>query len=554
MPWQTKSWARALAGPDQSALELGCGPGHLSLALAKKGIRVTALDRSSGMIRTVQARAGQTGLAIKTLCRDWKKMPPEPGGHHLAIAACLPEAFSPSGICRMEGLAGRSCLLVMGRGSEVFPLRRQIWDQVMDQPCQCERVSPGMRGKLAGCRRPKAQALYHQPACDTGHQLPDAMDFYTAYFSMFRPRSRTGAKDPVLARAIQQVLAPFETHGRVRARGNADLAMIAWQKGTREKQAMTRIFKRFKRWAGRALYLMMVLWGISLVTFSFFALAPGDPAEIILRDRTEAPRPEQILALRQELGLDDPWPIQYLGWISRVIRLDLGKSWQTGRPVCLEILERLRATGELALAAFGLTILISSVCGSLSAVFRGRAGDRMFQTLMVGVTAMPAFWLGTVLIYLFALKWPLLPVAGRGGPTHLMLPALTLALGLAFVQANILRAELIRLFSCDPIHFARAKGLGWGMIFWRHILPAVLAPMVNLWGVTLGQLLGGAVIVESVFAWPGIGRLLVTSVMARDIPCAQGIVLFTAVIFVMVNALADHVHHRLDPRLKRRRP
>ena len=307
----------------------------------------------------------------------------------------------------------------------------------------------------------------------------------------------------------------------------------------------------WKKRAARICYLAFVLFGVSLASFFLSALAPGDPAEIILRGRAEAPGPEQIAALRKELGLDDPWPVQYLAWMQKVLCMDLGTSWVTGRPVAREIRGRLGATVELALAAFGLSVVLACACGGVGALCQNRLPDLIIQCLAFLVTAMPAFWLGVLMIYLFSMKLHLLPVAGRGGIRHLVLPALTLALGIAFVQANVLRAVLIRICSQDHIRFARARGLGWRIIFYRHILPGALAPMVTLWGVSLGQLLGGAVIVETVFAWPGIGRMLAESVMARDVPCIQSLVLLMAVAFVLVNGLADRVRHRLDPRLQR---
>ncbi|MCI5133189.1 MAG: ABC transporter permease, partial [Candidatus Electrothrix sp. EH2] len=179
----------------------------------------------------------------------------------------------------------------------------------------------------------------------------------------------------------------------------------------------------WKKKAARIGYLVFVLFGVSLASFFLSALAPGDPAEIILRDKVENPGPEQILALREELGLNDPWPIQYLAWIKRVLCMDLGQSWVTGRPVVHEIWGRLDATAELALAAFALTVVLACACGGVSALFQNRLPDILIQGLAFLATAMPAFWLGTVLIYLFSMKLYLLPVAGRGDIRHLILPA-----------------------------------------------------------------------------------------------------------------------------------
>ncbi|MFO7911724.1 MAG: ABC transporter permease [Desulfotignum sp.] len=304
------------------------------------------------------------------------------------------------------------------------------------------------------------------------------------------------------------------------------------------------MLKKIMKKAG---YMAFVLWGISLGTFALFALAPGDPAEVILQSRHESPNPQQIQALRQELGLNDPWAVRYCSWISAILAGDLGISWQTGRPVSDTILERIPATLELAGAAFLMMVLISCTCGGCAALFRHRLPDHLIQAATIIITAMPAFWLGILLMYSFSLKLSLLPTTGRGTASHLILPALTLAAGVAMLQASVLRTSLVRIMGLDHIRFAAAKGLGKRMIFIRHMLPAALVPMVILWGISLGQLAGGAVIVESVFAWPGIGRLTVDAVLARDIPTAQALILMLSFVFVVVNTLVDAVHRKLDP-------
>jgi peptide/nickel transport system permease protein len=294
-------------------------------------------------------------------------------------------------------------------------------------------------------------------------------------------------------------------------------------------------------------YMAFVLWGISLGTFALFSLAPGDPAEVILQSRLESPDPQQIQALRQELGLDDPWAVRYCSWISSILAGNLGISWQTGRPVSEIILERIPATLELAGAAFLMMVLISCTCGGCAAFFRHRIPDHLIQAATIIITAMPAFWLGILFMYSFSLNLSLLPTTGRGTVSHLILPALTLAAGVAMLQASVLRTSLIRIMALDHIRFAAAKGLGRRMIFIRHMLPAALVPMVILWGISLGQLAGGTVIVESVFAWPGIGRLTVDAVLARDIPTAQALILMLSFVFVVINTLVDAVHRKLDP-------
>lgn len=301
----------------------------------------------------------------------------------------------------------------------------------------------------------------------------------------------------------------------------------------------------------RPLHLLLVLAAISLGSFALFAMAPGDPAEIILRDRHEAPSPEQIQALRTQLGLDRPWLVRYGLWLGRVAGGDLGRSWLSGEAVTLEIGRRLPATLELAAASFILVLVLSVVSGGIAALRRGRGADRAVRAATVLFISLPNYWLGLLLIFALALKAHWLPVMGRGDLSHLVLPALTLGLGVAMLQGRVLRAALLQIMSMDYIRFARAKGLGPWSVFWRHMLPNALPPMVTMWGVSLGQLLGGAVIVESIFAWPGLGQLTVQAVLARDVPVVQGVVLLVALVFVAVNQVVDLINRRLDPRMGR---
>ena len=303
-------------------------------------------------------------------------------------------------------------------------------------------------------------------------------------------------------------------------------------------------------WVKRVAYLCFVLWGISLCTFILFVFSPGDPAEIILSNQSQAPGREQIEALRHTLSLDRHWSIQYLCWMGRICTGDLGVSWQTGRPIVQEIALSLPATLELALAAFFMVVVLSLVCGMLAAVFRHRFPDHLIAALTVVSSATPPFWLGIMLAWLMSLQLGLLPVSGKGSLAHVILPAFSLALSIGLLQGSMLRASLIKTMDADFISFARTRGLSSFKIFFRHILPHALVPMISLWGVCLGQLLGGAMIVESVFARPGLGRLTVQAVMARDIPMVQALVLLICLTFVIVNSLTDLVHRRLDPQVR----
>lgn len=303
--------------------------------------------------------------------------------------------------------------------------------------------------------------------------------------------------------------------------------------------------------ARRVLYLSMVLLGISVICFSLFALAPGDPAEIILRDRQEAPSAERIAQVREAMGLNDSLPRRYARWLGNTLHGDLGRSWRTGEPVAAQLISRLAATLELALATLVFVIALSTALGVLGAIYQSRLADRLLRAWSILSLSLPNFWLGLLLIMLFALHWRLLPLMGRGGPAHLVMPVLTLGLAIAAMQGRVLRASLLDTLGQDYVRFAHAKGLSSWAVLRRHLIKNALPPVLTMWGVSLGHLLGGAVIVESIFSWPGLGKLAVDAILARDIPLVQGAVLFMALVFVFANQLTDLLHVRLDPRLKR---
>lgn len=297
-------------------------------------------------------------------------------------------------------------------------------------------------------------------------------------------------------------------------------------------------------------YLIFVLWGISLGTFALFSLTPGDPAEIILRNRHEAPDPRQVDALRRDLGLEDPWLVRYGHWLGQVCSGNWGVSWKSGQPVWDEITSRIPATLELAISSFMLVIALSVISGAVAAFKKNRLPDIGIRAATIVFSAMPAYWLGLLLIYFFSMKYPLFPVAGRGTWAHLVLPSSTLAIAVGVLQGRVLRATLIQIMAMDYIRFAVSKGLSFRKIFFSHMTRNALPPMVTMWGVSLGHLLGGTVIVETVFAWPGLGRLTVDAVMARDIPLVQAIVLFSAIVFVIANQLVEIINSRLDPKIR----
>lgn len=304
-------------------------------------------------------------------------------------------------------------------------------------------------------------------------------------------------------------------------------------------------------WLVRLAGLLLVLLGVSALTFGVQSLAPGDMAEVLLRARAEAPHPERVAALRIELGLDQPWPRQYLAWLGRALRLDLGRSLRSGQPVVEEIAARLPATLELAVSAFALVVLLSCLAGAWAAWRPSPASDRLPRRLSLTLISLPPYWLGLLFIYGLALKLGWLPSAGRDGWLSLTLPSLSLALGTAAMQGRILRARVLEILGQDYIRFAYAKGLGRPRVLGAHVLPGMMSPMLTLWGMTLGHLLGGTVVVETVFAWPGLGRLLVESVLGRDWPVVQGVVLFMTLALIACNQAADLASALFDPTIKK---
>ncbi|ACA58940.1 nickel ABC transporter permease [Candidatus Desulforudis audaxviator] len=300
----------------------------------------------------------------------------------------------------------------------------------------------------------------------------------------------------------------------------------------------------------RILYLLPVMLGVSIITFALINLAPGDPAEIILRADGMEPTAEAVAVLREELGLNDPLYIQYGRWLWGVLHLDLGESFRTGRPVAEELFSRLPATLELTCAALVFMVILAVPAGILSALYRHTLVDHLGRLGALAGASLPGFWLGLVLIYLFSVKLGILPVMGRGGLEHLVLPAVTLGFGMAAVYARVLRTGMLDVLGQDYIKVARAKGLKEKWVIGRHALKNALLPAVTLLGMSFGHLLGGAVIVETIFAWPGVGKFAVESIFNRDYPVIQGYALFMAVVFVLANLLVDISYVFLDPRIR----
>jgi ABC-type dipeptide/oligopeptide/nickel transport system permease component len=290
-----------------------------------------------------------------------------------------------------------------------------------------------------------------------------------------------------------------------------------------------------------------VLLGVSTLVFALIHFIPGDPAQAMLG---ETASDEDVQALRERLGLDRPLIEQYGAFLAGVARGDLGTSLRTNEPVATAILDRVPATLELAAAAMLVSIGIAIPLGVIAAVRRGTFVDHLATTLALTGISIPAFWLGPLLAIVFAVELGWLPVSGRGTPAHLILPAISLGTALAAILARMTRASLLEELREPYVQAARARGTSRTRAVLRHAFRNSLIPIVTLIGLQLGAVLTGTVIIETIFAWPGVGRLLVQAIGARDYPLVQGCVLVIGFTYVAVNLGTDLVLARLDPRLR----
>jgi ABC-type dipeptide/oligopeptide/nickel transport system permease component len=290
-----------------------------------------------------------------------------------------------------------------------------------------------------------------------------------------------------------------------------------------------------------------IVLGVALLTALLIHLVPGDPVELMLGESATA---GDRAALRARLGLDRPLHQQLLGQLGRLARLDLGDSLYSRRPVSVVIAERLPATVELAVAALAVAAAVALPLGILAARHRGGLADSAAMGVALLGLSIPSFWLGPLLILLFSVVLGWTPVSGREGLASLVLPALTLGTGMAAVLARMLRSSLLETLSEDYVRTARAKGLSPAAVLRRHALRNAALPVVTVFGMQAGALFAGAVITETVFAWPGVGSLLVEAIQRRDFPVVQGCVLLISTTYVLVNAGTDLAYAWLDPRVR----
>lgn len=286
---------------------------------------------------------------------------------------------------------------------------------------------------------------------------------------------------------------------------------------------------------------------MSVGVFLMVAFVPGDPATVLAGDTAS---PQAIERIRTELGLDQPLPLQYLHFLDRLAHGSLGTSIRTQRDVTIEILDRLPYTLELAAAAVFLSTIVGVSLGVVAAVNRGRAADVITMIVAILGLSIPTFWIALLGILLFSLQLHWLPVTGAGSVASLILPAASLSLHSAAVKARITRSSMLEVLGQDYLRTARAKGLRERTVIWRHALRNALIPITTIIGLQFGGLLGGAFIIETIFGWPGVGRLAVQAIFNRDFPIIQGTVLVVAVAYLVTNLLVDVLYAWLDPRIR----
>ena len=297
----------------------------------------------------------------------------------------------------------------------------------------------------------------------------------------------------------------------------------------------------------RLLSALIVVLGVSCLVFMLIHIVPGDPVEVMLG---ESSQPADREALRHALGLDLPVHIQLAGYLQGLTHFDLGVSLHSQRPIADILIERIPATLELAIAGLLVAVIIAFPLGILAAIRKDTVWDSGAMTFSLLGISIPHFWMGPLLILVFSVWLGWFPVSGREGIAALVLPALTLGTALAAILSRMIRASLLEVLNEDYIRTARAKGLSERTVILRHALRNALLPVITLLGLQLGALLGGAVITETVFSWPGIGQLTIEAIQRRDYPVVQACVLLISVTYVVVNTLTEFVYAGLDPRIR----
>ena len=301
----------------------------------------------------------------------------------------------------------------------------------------------------------------------------------------------------------------------------------------------------------RLAYLIPVWLGISFVAFALANLTPGDPARLMLqRGLGRQPTGAEVATAREELGLNDAYIVRYGRWLGGAVTGDLGTSYRTGEPVLGALLGRFPNTFQIAVLGLLGAILVALPLGVLAAVWRNSPLDHLSRVLALVGAAMPSYWVAYLLILVFAVRLQLLPVAGRGTWQHYVLPSVTLGLAASASLMRLTRSEMLEVLGQDYVRTGWSKGLGSRAVIIGHALRNALAPVMTVAGMRFAGLLGGAVIVETIFAWPGIGKFVLDSIFDRDYPVIQGFVIFMGTIFLLVNLIVDLGYAALDPRIR----
>lgn len=306
---------------------------------------------------------------------------------------------------------------------------------------------------------------------------------------------------------------------------------------------MKLIAKRFSE-------LVIFIFLLSFISFLFMKLSPGDPVRYILNVNDVAISDEQIEELREELGFNSPIYIQYWNWLKRFFQLDLGYSYMSNQPVVSELMSKLPDTLLLTGASLLIMTLIAMPLGSLSAIYKDKWIDHISRIFALLGAAVPSFWLGLLFIQLFSVELKILPSMGKGSIQHITLPSLTLGLAMSAVYVRLLRSSLLESFGQDFIRSAKARGLSPGRIFLFHALRHSLIPVLTVFGVSLGSLLGGTIIIEVLFAYPGMGKLVIDAIVKRDYPIIQGYILIMGLCVSIINILVDLSYRYLNPEIR----
>ena len=297
----------------------------------------------------------------------------------------------------------------------------------------------------------------------------------------------------------------------------------------------------------RLIMLIPVLIGVTLLVFLILQLAPGDPAKVILGEQAT---PEQIQELRDSLGLNDPVLVQYANYIIKLVQGDMGESYKTRGPVADEVFNRFPNTIKLTACAMLLAVVVAVPLGVVAAVKQNTLFDSISMVIALIGVSMPIFWLGLLLILLFSLKLGWFPSSGSEGIKSIVLPAVALGFNHMASIARTTRSSMLETIRQDYIRTVRAKGVAYGVVIRKHALKNALIPTITVIGLQIGYMLGGSVLTETVFAWPGVGRLMVDSINGRDIPMVMGCIILVCATFSVVNLIVDILYGMVDPRIK----